>query len=364
MTRQNAVARHRPVTTGLDPDKFFRLLEASAASEDMGEISIARSVGRLREAGWLTDDGTVDADLSAERLQRVGAVNLSVGRLWEGHMNALYLARVHGDERSRERIAELVNDGAFLGVWGADGDTPVVPAPNGISLTGSKNYASGLGTVTHAVVSVSSGPQVRLGLVDVRDMSRADPSCWRMQGMRATASGRYDFDGIAMGDILWLGGPGDYLKEPHFVGGVWRIAALQIGGAVGLLDSAATILRANGRLEAPAQMGRLSACAIRAFGASALTTQAARAGLPGAHHAPSEVAAIAAAARLLTEEVALDAIRTVEQCLGLAHFEDGSATGRKARDLAVYLRQAARDAYQTRVGEACFEREGSLWTLL
>lgn len=73
---------------------------------------------------------------------------------------------------------------------------------------------------------------------------------------------------------------------------------------------------------------------------------------------------MSAAARLLTEEVALYAIRAVEQCIGLSHFEDGSVTGRKARDLAVYLRQAARDAFQVRVGSTCFAREGAIWTLL
>jgi alkylation response protein AidB-like acyl-CoA dehydrogenase len=182
--------------------------------------------------------------------------------------------------------------------------------------------------------------------------------------MRATASGRYDFDGIPIGDVTWLGGSGDYLREPRFVGGVWRIAALQVGGALGLLDATAAGLRARDRLGAPAQMARLSAVSIHALGASALVTRAARAAAPGAPQSPEEAAALSAAARLLTEETGLDAIRAAEQCVGLAHFEDGSVTGRKARDLSVYLRQAARDAFQIRVGEACFGTEGGLWKLM
>lgn len=364
MNRPNPEFREKSVAMDGDPEALYALLEASAAPEDAGHRSIGKSLAHLRQAGWLLDDGAVDPRLSATRLRRVAAVNLSVGRLWEGHMNALYLALVHGDARSAAQVAALVKGGALLGVWGADGETPVVPGADGTALTGTKVYASGLGTVTHAVVTVSSGSRVRLGLVDVRDMSRADTSVWRMQGMRATASGRYDFEGIPLCDILWLGGPGDYLNEPHFVGGVWRIAALQIGAAAGLLDAASSVLRERGRLEAPAQMARLSSCAIRVLAASALTNRAAMTAMPGASYAPSDVAAISAAARLSTEETALDAIRTVEQCLGLSHFEDDAATGRKARDLAVYLRQAARDAFQTRIGEACFEREGGLWTLL
>ena len=344
-------------------DALVALLDEAAGPEETGDTPVAVSIAHLRSAGWLADDGAQDPARTAARLMRVGAANLPVGRLWEGHVNALYLARAHADAETRARVQARVADGAFLGVWGADGDRPVIPAPDGTHLNGSKSFASGLGTVSHAVVTVSSGPAVRLALVDVRDMARADASVWRMQGMQATVSGRYDFDGIAADDILWLGSPGDYLREPHFVGGVWRIAALQIGGALGLLEAAATGLRDRDRLHAPAQMARLSAVAIRALGASALTTRAAEAAVPGTRPAPDSAAALSAAARLLTEEVALDTIRAVEQSLGLAHFETGSATGRKARDLSVYLRQAARDAFQTRVGEACLAREGALWTL-
>jgi alkylation response protein AidB-like acyl-CoA dehydrogenase len=345
-------------------DAVASALAGAAPREEAGTADIARSVALLRRAGWLLDDGAAAPELTAARLRRVGAANLPVGRLFEGHINALYLARIHGDASAAERVNSLVKQGAFLGVWGADGAVPVGLSPDGATLVGQKNFASGLGTVSHAVVTVCSGPDVRLALVGVRDATRSDPSVWTMQGMRATASGCYDFNGIPVADILWLGAPGDYLTEPHFVGGVWRIAALQIGGALGLLAEAADILRARDRLAAPAQMARLSAVVIQSLGASALVTRAAIAAAPKAVQTPDQAAAISAAARLLTEEVALDAIRTVEQCLGLGHFEEASATNRKARDLAVYLRQAARDAFQTRVGEACFAQEGRLWTLI
>lgn len=255
-------------------------LNATAAAEEIRSADIAASINMLRRARWLTDDGACDPDRAVRRLCRVGAANLPVGRLWEGHMNALYLAQVHGHSQTAARVDDMVARGAFFGVWGADGDVAVEPALDGKSLVGQKNFASGLGTVTHALVTVSSGRKVRLALVDVRDRARADASVWKMKGMRATASGRYDFNGIAIEDILWIGDPGDYLTEPHFVGGVWRIAALQIGAALGLLDAAANSLRGLGRLDAPAQMSRLSTVAIRALGAAAVTQRAAQAADP------------------------------------------------------------------------------------
>lgn len=344
--------------------RIAKALDAAAADEEAGRSDISESVDLLRQAGWMTDNGAENPSLTAMRLRRLGAANLPVGRLWEGHVNALYLSRVHGDRKIAAAVDKLVAGGAVLGVWGADGETPVVVAMNETSLSGQKTYSSGLGTVTHAVITVGSGPDVRLGLIDVRDLSRADASVWRMRGMRATASGHYDFEGIAIGAVLWLGGPGDYLTEPHFVGGVWRIAALQIGAALGLLEAAADTLRARGRLDTPAQMSRLTEVAIRALGASALTTQAAVAASPNRGRTTEEAVTMSAAARLLTEDVGLDAIRAAEQSLGLAHFEDGSDTGRKARDLSVYLRQAARDAFQSRVGNTMFSKEGTLWTLI
>jgi hypothetical protein len=337
-----------------------KALEAAAAAEESGHAAIGASLKVLSEAGWLNDDGMVDPARTVKRLQRVAAANLPVGRLWEGHINALYLSGVHGDADAQAAVRSHVAAGAILGVWGADGTVPVAPGQDE-TLIGDKAFASGLGAVTHAVVTVSSGPAVRLGLIDVRDAARADAQTWQMLGMRATASGRFDVDGIAIQDVIWLGAPGAYVTEPHFIGGVWRIAALQVGAALGLLEAAADGLRARDRLAAPAQMARLSSVAIKAMAAAALVSRAARSAALDTEEAAHRAPILSAAARLATEEVALDAIRAVEQSVGLAHFADGAVTGRKARDLAVYLRQAARDAFQTRVGEACFNKKGTLW---
>ena len=228
-------------------------------------------------------------------------------------------------------------------------------------LTGAKKFASGLGTVTHAIVTVNSGPDVRLALIEVTDVNRADVSGWRMPGMRSTASGRFDFSGLAVSSLLWVGSAGDYVREPYFVGGVWRIAALQIGGAVGLIDAATSHLRSLGRMEADAQKSRLGQVMMRALSGGALVERAARMMLS---KMPEKAVALSIAARLQTEDCALDAIRAVEQSVGLAHFEDGSVTSRRARDLSVYLRQAARDAMLIRFADQAFADENSIRELL
>ena len=335
-------------------------LSEAAAHEQTGARSIGRSIDLLRKADLLTEDGATAPARTARTLMRIGAVNLSVGRLWEGHVNALRLIDLYGGPTVRERIRRQIREGAFLGVWGADGADPVTLHAGANRLTGAKCFASGIGTVTHAVVTVNSGPEVRLALINVTDPSRADAATWDMSGMQATASGGYELSGLPLDDVVWVGGPGDYPTEPHFVGGVWRIAALQVGAAAGLLDRAATELRATDRLQAEAQKARLMTVLNRAWAGMALVERAAMASV-SEEIPPDDIVATSIAARLFTEELGLDAIRAVEQSIGLRHFATTSETGRMARDLSVYLRQAARDAFLMRAADVALVPDGRIW---
>ncbi len=341
-------------------DELLESLSTAAVDEETGARPIHRSIDLLRGAGMLLDDGTKDAEATARALMRVGSVNLSVGRLWEGHVNALLLINLYGTSEVKSAIQEQISNGAFLGVWGADGTVPVTSGAAEVRLMGAKNFASGLGTVSHAIITVNSGPEVQLALVNVSDMKRADPSVWNMRGMKATASGTYDFTGVKSDDVTWIGNPSDYLQEPHFVGGVWRIAALQVGAAVGLLDRAAAQLRAMGRMQAEPQKTRLMSVLMRAWAGMSFVERAAlatvRTDLPS-----EQIVATSISARLMTEEVALDAIRAVEQSIGLQHFGSNSGTGQMAGDLSVYLRQAARDAFLQRAADAALTQDGAIW---
>lgn len=344
-----------PLQAGL-----WQQLAAAAQAEEAGTRRIRRSIDLLRAADLLTEDGVADPAGTARTLMQIGAANLSVGRLWEGHVNALRLIDLYGTSLQSLTIREQIAQGAVLGVWSADGHTPVTWSDGDAQLRGCKNYASGLGTVTHALVTVNAGPAVRLALVDAKDTRRADTARWDMRGMKASASGRFDCDALAIASADWIGAPGDYLKEPHFIGGVWRIAALQVGAATGLLDRAATELRASGRMQAEMQKARLMTVLMRVWAGMALVERAAIAAADP-DHAPDEVVSLSIAARLFTEEVGLDAIRAVEQSLGLRHFAADSDTGRAARDLSVYLRQVARDAFLQRAADEALCQHGRIW---
>lgn len=344
------------------PVALYRALARRAVIEDREAGEIGYSVDLLRKAGWLDETGREEPARMARRLMRIAGANLSLARLYEGHVNALRLIELHGNPQQLSRALALIAQGGFLGVWGAEGERPL--REEGELLNGAKIFASGLGTVSHAVVSVG-GMEGRIGLVPVRDSTRQSPQEWRMPGMRATRSGGYDFTGVSLDDVDWIGEPGCYPTEPGFVSGVWRIAALQLGATLGLLDAAARRLRALERMEAEAQLIRLGPPVMRTLAADGLVLRAARfAESDEAFDLPERAAVLSATARLLTEELGQHAIAAVEQSIGLGHFEPQSETGRIARDLAVYMRQAARDALTKRVGAHVLCREASIWELL
>ncbi|RYH00818.1 acyl-CoA dehydrogenase [Salipiger sp. IMCC34102] len=281
-------------------------------------------------------------------LVALAEANLPLARLCEGHVNARQLVELHAPGSAPA--------GAILGVWGADGDPPVTFSD--AVLSGRKRYASGLGIVTDALVTVLHDGACRLALVDVTDPARHHTETWDMLGMRATVSGDVDLAGLTP---TWIGDAGAYHIEPSFVGGVWRIAALQLGGTFGLIDAARDYLSGLNRLDTEAQISRLTPLLGRSLAAFGLIEKAAQVAQgPSGTRDPERAVALSIQARLLTEELAQDTIATVEKSVGLAHFARGSDTGRIARDLATYCRQVARDAMEQRSGRILLARKGPL----
>lgn len=282
-------------------------------------------------------------------IARVGAVDLSAARLLEGHVNAVRLVLVHGSLPARREMARGVMGGALMGVWGANGAEPLTftERAGGITLHGSKRFASGLGSVALAVLTArdASGGE-RMVLVPAEETVRQDTSRWTASAMRATASGVFDAEGIELPEHMVLGGPGDLMVEPHFEGGIWRYCAAHIGGAEGLIAEWARLLRRMGREADPLQRWRLGH-ALAVIGASRAGVRAAARSVEGSVGAPDTVIRAAVAGALLAREATsaacVEVMRLCEASLGMAaHDAAGPIDGRR-RDLSLFLRQAAPD---------------------
>ncbi|MEI4469749.1 acyl-CoA dehydrogenase family protein [Frigidibacter sp. MR17.24] len=338
-------------------------IAAQAGEADSGGRSLEPDMMLLGRAGVLRTlcDARTAPEILVTILRRIGRASLSVGRLVEGHMNALKLIARYGSAEQKHRY-QSAHDRLF-GVWGADGALPVRLQPNGdgsATLDGEKRFASGLGVLHFAIVSAATELGTQLAIVRADDKARADASGWKTSGMRATASGVYSMRGL---EAELLGGPGDYEREPFFQGGVWRYAALHVGALEAIAEAVRrAVVDQGGGAEAP-QLHRLARLTTRAHSARLLVEDAARrVEAPGA--GPLAVA-LALAAREAVEEACLDGIAIADRALGTRSFIEGYPVERIRRDLAFFLRQADLDGKLSQVGVAVLVADhgvGELWS--
>lgn len=329
---------------------------ARAGAADRGDATLAPDIEELRHAGLLRSpldpaeggvglcwrDGAVEAGLDVLRV--LGRANLAVARLYEGHVNAVKLVMLYGTPVLQARVAAAVRAGALMGVWGAEGARPVtLRLDDGrLLLDGVKRFASGLGLVSLTVLTAADAEGAQqLVVAPANDPRRADASTWQVGGMRATASGDFDVSGLRLDREALLGRPGDYQREPHFQGGVWRYSAAQLGGLEAIVEALRVTLSARDRLSDPHHAARFARGAMACETArlwvreAALTVEA-----PGA--APDS-ATRSVLARLAVERAATETMAEVDRALGTAaHFTDHPVE-RLRRDLSFYLRQAAPD---------------------
>ncbi|WP_331250904.1 acyl-CoA dehydrogenase family protein [Frigidibacter albus] len=168
--------------------------------------------------------------------------------------------------------------------------------------------------------------------------------------MKATASGRCDLDGLSVTDAILLGNASDYLIEPHFQGGVWRYAAVQLGAMQALTSITATQLQQRGQTNAPPQSMRLRRMVTACETARLWVRNAAR-----VIERPRATAAdipCAILTRIVVADEAVALMTAMDQALGAASFATAHPADRIRRDLQFYIRQANPDG----MAQAAVER--------
>jgi alkylation response protein AidB-like acyl-CoA dehydrogenase len=255
-------------------------------------------------------------------------------------MNALRLVCRLGTPDQASRAAADAAAGQLFGVWNTDPAQAPLRLQDG-RLSGAKILASGAGHVTRALVTAGGDPRLLL-LVRLEPGARADLSAWTAQGMRASATGRIDFDRIGAEAFEPVGAPGGYLAQPDFSAGAWRVLAVQLGGLDALIAELRHGLLQRGRHGNPHQLARVGAALIAQETAALFVRRAAD--LAEAATRPAEdVVAYVGLARIAVETACLDAMRLAQRSLGLPAFMRPAAVERICRDLATYLRQPVPD---------------------
>jgi alkylation response protein AidB-like acyl-CoA dehydrogenase len=283
-------------------------------------------------------------------LAAVGRGDLSVARIFEGHVNALLLIRLFGSEAQQEHHASLASSGELYGIWNTDVPGEAVALEDGI-LRGRKNFASGVEGINHALVTAQTPQGRQLVIVSTAGLE-IDRSWWHPLGMRASGSHVVYFQSTVSTDQQLLGTPGDYLKEPWFSGGAIRFAAAHVGGMHAILDVVVAHLKKAKRAENPHQQHRLGEMGIRVAAAYSWLDHAAKQWSAIGSVSDNEVIASLSAARLGIERSALDVLELAERSVGAAGMLAPHALERLIRDLRTYLRQPNPDAALVTVGAA------------
>jgi alkylation response protein AidB-like acyl-CoA dehydrogenase len=331
-------------------DRAF--MSASAYDED-GAYPAAE-VAALHEAGLLAAvlpcefGGAGLGGLAlCEALRQIGSGSLPLGRLFEGHVNAIGLILRYGRREQISLVAREVREGKMLGVWNTDDaqNLRLIGEGGRYRLDGRKILASGAGHIERPIVTATDEQGRRLIVMPhLAPGERADLSQWTAHGMRASATGAVDFSGIAVEPIEIVGSDGDYERQPAFSGGAWRFAAVHQGGMERLLDLLREHLRRTGRGGDLHQAARLGHAAIVTETARLWVERApAIAEIPSETKSPDRIVAYVNLARLAVERAGLDLMELIHRSVGLQGFMRPNPIERISRDLATYLRQPGPD---------------------
>ena len=349
-----------------------RLFAEAALVDAEGALPI-ESLGLLRDCGLLAaplpeQHGGASLGEPRFRLQllhvlaHLGRGSLPVGRLYEGHVNALGLIEAFARGPQRERLADAARAGHLFSVWNTeagDGLRLGARADGNMRLEGCKTFASGAGYVSRALVTArdpDGGWQMAIVPVDTARPA-IDRSFWKPLGMRASASYKVDFTGLAIGREDLLGQPGDYYREPAFGAGAVRFAAVQQGGVESIFDETRRFLRRLGRMDDPYQRARVGEMALLVASGRQWLLGAAHQALTASRSLATESGDSARAVahahlmRSAIEAIALRVLQLAERCIGARGLISPEPFERLHRDLTHYLRQAAPDAAIAAAGE-------------
>lgn len=352
----------------LDP-LLDRIAELAPDTDKEGEFPES-AFGELADAGLLaiTLPGH-DLDFTQGQtarllhlLKRIGSANLAVGRVYEGHINALYLIHLYGTPVQKATwYADASQHRRLFSVWNTQAEDGVrIDKLNGsYCLTGAKTFCSGASWVHrplitgHLQTDSKNGWQMAIIPTERVRKIRQDERFWQPLGMRASASFKLDFTGVEVSESDLLGQPGDYLRQPYFSGGAIRFAAVQLGGAEAIFQATRSFLMAMTRTDDLLQQTRLAEMAyLIESGNQWLRAAGDKTDQWLAHDTDwTTIVGYANMTRTAIEEICLRVMPLAERCVGARGLLRPNSFERLHRDLTLYLRQPAPDASLVDIGK-------------
>lgn len=322
-------------------------LPSGYARHDPDPDELREAIAHLAEqADWANRDW---AEL-VEALLRVGATDIPLGRLVEGHVDALRILAQAGSEP---------RPGEQYGVWASrSAGTGLAATVEGerLWLNGTIRFASGAGVIQRALVPVWLDDSTHL-LVDLATGELpVDRLQWRTSAMSVSQSHTVSVRDVAVPRSEVVGGENFYLQRPAFLPGGVGVAAVWVGGLVRVLEVTMSMLA--GRAVSPVQEARLGRARLQLISAlMAVRTAAARLDEVFADSAPrdqpdvrAEIAGVSAEARGVVAGSVVAALAEIRMLAGPAGLAFDPDLGHAIDDLGLYVAQLNLDAEATRLG--------------
>ena len=303
-------------------------------------------------------------------LAAIGGGDLALGRLYEGHVNALVLIASYGSPEQLRQAAIDAHSRLLFGVWNTGDVIPMrlePPSSNKLGyllLSGSKTFASGAAFVQRPIVTAEyNGWQMTLPRMETSDVARAvvlDSRSWYPMGMAGSESYTVGFTGARLTPEDLIGKPGDFYRDPLFRGGAIRFAAVQAGSLVRLVRKLSHWLVRSGRSGDAYQLARMGEVALGAEDAMLWIERAAvvaedclRVDATAAES--RRMVEFANMTRLSIERTATALMPKIIASIGAHGLLRPAGFERDLRDLTMYLRQPNPDGVLADVGRSAIE---------
>ena len=252
-------------------------------------------------------------------VRKVAKADGSVGRIFEGHLNA----------QERLRLDGIDPEDHWLGVWGADpaADEGEPARIEHDALYGTKVFCSGAGGLTRALV-IARGTLV---YVDLSEGVTVDKSWYRGGGMRASESHRVHFDGARVLATLT-----PLTTEPYLSGDAIRTAAAWAGMVDCGVEAALTHLKDDDlRAHAAGRLVVAQQTIDRWFEYAATAPDLTQVSIP---------------LRQAVAEAGATVMAEAARATGSRPFATGTALDRARRDFELFVLQHRLDPLVTRLG--------------
>jgi alkylation response protein AidB-like acyl-CoA dehydrogenase len=301
-------------------------------------------------------------------LRIIGSGSLPLGRLYEGHVNAVALVCRYGTAAQIGRLATEVSVGTLSAVWNSepkDSSVRLLEQQGSCRLWGSKHFASGAGFIMRPLVTArTEAAELFMVMPRLDGKQRVDPCSWQAQGMRASGTATIDLSGSIVDECDVIGGSGDYLKEPFFSTGAWRCVAVQLGGIERVLDELRQDLRRNSRGADRHQLECLGQAGMAAETARLWVNRVSYMAENGEFDSDRATAYVGLA-RAMVERAGVEILELAEGSIGLSGFQRSHPLEIATRDLSIYLRQPGPDRILAEAGKFVLDSPDTvfdLWT--